>query len=62
MNCKNCEELMELEEYTIDFHDDKTLILTEHYWCHNCGKLYERIATYELAREWMEEEEEKEDE
>ena len=61
MDCPNCKELMELEDYTTDFHDCNTMMLTEHYWCSHCDKRYERIATYELAREWIEEVKDEED-
>ncbi len=55
MNCPKCEELMELENSTTYYRDAKTFIVTEHYWCSCCNHECERTATYELAREWIEE-------
>ena len=56
MNCPNCGAQLIMEEYHTDFYHEDTIILTEHHWCPECNKRYERIATYEIAKEQMNEE------
>lgn len=56
MWCKNCGDvLMEMYECLTDYHDSRTVMLTERYQCPNCKKRVDRMATYELTREWEKE-------
>lgn len=51
MNCPKCEERMKATGLNKNYHDRDTIIFTEYYWCPNCKKEHERIATYELQKE-----------
>lgn len=54
MTCPHCGARLTMYEHYIDYYDNDTIILTEHYECQECHEDIpnsERIATYSLERE-----------
>lgn len=53
MNCPLCGAELSMYEHYIDYYDENTMIITEHYECQECQQMEprERIATYELRKE-----------
>lgn len=55
MDCPNCNESMELEEYETFFrNNDKQFELVEKFWCPNCDKSVKHMILYAQEKEWTE--------